>query len=115
MNESFVAREILFKFDSDQLSADAPVILQKLVDYLHKPPEFRALQIEGHTDYIGDHKYNVELSKRRALRVKQALLGMGLAEEKVKAFGYGELRPVANNGNFQGRALNRRVEFHVQR
>jgi outer membrane protein OmpA-like peptidoglycan-associated protein len=115
MSESFVAREILFQFDSDQLSADAPAVLQKLVDYLHKPPEFRTLIIEGHTDYIGEHKYNMDLSKRRALRVKQTLVSMGLSETKIKAFGYGETRPVANNGNFQGRALNRRVEFHVQR
>ena len=115
MVETFVARDILFEFDSDRLSKDAPAILQKLIDHMRKPPGFKTLVVEGHTDYIGTAAYNFDLSKRRAYAVEEALSKMGLPIERLHSIGYGATRPIGNNGNFQGRALNRRVEFHVQR
>ncbi len=115
VTESFIARDVLFEFNSDQLRPAAAETLQNLVNYLAKPPGFKTLTIEGHTDSIGSATYNVELSQRRANRVRQEVVKMGMAAEKVRAIGYGAARPIANNGNYQGRAMNRRVEFKVQR
>ncbi len=113
--ESFIARDILFEFNSDRLRPTAAAKLQKLVDYLMRTPVYSMVTVEGHTDSIGKRSYNLELSQRRASRVRQALVSMGLESQKVRAIGYGASRPIANNGNFQGRAMNRRVEFQVQR
>lgn len=115
VSESFIARDVLFEFNSDQLKPAARANLQKLADYLKRPPSFKTVTVEGHTDSIGNPVYNLNLSQRRATRVKQTLVSMGLPEAKVKGIGYGASRPIANNGNFQGRAMNRRVEFRVER
>lgn len=113
--ESFVAHDVLFEFDRDEVKPEFSELLQRLVEYLLKPPEFKSLAIEGHTDSIGLYDYNVQLSGRRALAVRKALISMGLPAERIKAYGWGARKPIANNGNFQGRALNRRVEFKVTR
>jgi OOP family OmpA-OmpF porin len=113
--ETFVVSDILFEFDKDELRPEFMDLLKRLVAYLNKPPVFKSLLIEGHTDYIGLPEYNLDLSQRRAGRVKSTLISMGLSEAKIRSVGYGATRPVANNGNYQGRALNRRVEFKVER
>lgn len=115
VTEAFVGRDVLFEFNSDRLHPNAERSLKRLVVYLNKPPGFATLDIEGHTDSIGSAAYNLDLSQRRANRVRSVLIEMGLPASKVRARGYGETRPIANNGNYQGRALNRRVEFRVKR
>jgi len=115
VNEAFLARDVLFEFNSDQLQPEAMESLKRLVDYLNRPPGFTSLTIEGHTDSVGSAAYNEKLSERRANSVRTALLSLGASQAKVKAIGYGESRPIADNGNFQGRAMNRRVEFKVKR
>lgn len=115
LSEAFVARDVLFEFNSDQLYPEAEESLQRLVDYALKPPGFKSMTIEGHTDSIGKAQYNLSLSQRRAESVRRKLIEMGLPAAKAKAIGYGESKPIANNGNFQGRAMNRRVEFRIER
>jgi outer membrane protein OmpA-like peptidoglycan-associated protein len=115
MAESFIARDILFEFNRDEMQPAALKGLKSLAKYLKKPPGFQSLLIEGHTDSIGSAAYNLDLSQRRANRVRSALIQMGLPAAKVRAIGYGESRPIADNGNYQGRALNRRVEFKIRR
>lgn len=115
VSEAFIARDILFDFNSDVLQPRAREALRKLATYLKQPPGFQTLSIEGHTDSIGRAAYNLDLSQRRAESVRRALIEFGLAAAKVRAIGYGASRPIADNGNYQGRALNRRVEFKVRR
>ena len=113
--EAFIARDVLFEFNSDQLQADAEESLKRFVDYVKKPPGFKSVTIEGHTDSVGKPAYNLSLSQRRANTVRASLIRFGLPSDKVRAVGYGMTRPIADNGNYQGRAMNRRVEFKVQR
>lgn len=112
--EKFVVRDILFEFNSDQLHPSADKILQKLVNYLGQG-EFIRLTIEGHTDSVGSKEYNQDLSQRRANSVKRAIIVKGIPAKKIEAIGYGESLPIADNGNYQGRAMNRRVEFRLER
>lgn len=115
--ETFVAKDILFEFNSDKVNADFEKTLNKLVEYLLKDPGFQSLTIVGHTDSVGSDAYNEKLSKRRAESVRQELRKALPAKERNKVFseGRGEREPIADNGNFQGRSLNRRVEFTIQR
>lgn len=69
------------------------------------------LQIVGHTDSTGDAAYNLDLSRKRAVSVQQALLDLGIAAERLTAEGMGEEKPVADNKTPEGRARNRRVEL----
>ena len=70
--------------------------------------------IEGHTDWIGTDAYNQGLSERRANSVMDYLVDHGVAASRLSTTGFGESRPIASNQNREGRALNRRVELHVQ-
>lgn len=115
VNEAFLARDVLFEFNSDQLQPEAIESLRRLVAYLKKPPGFQSLVIEGHTDSVGSAAYNLKLSQRRAESVRKALVDLGAPSSKVQAMGFGESKPIADNGNYQGRAMNRRVEFKVRR
>jgi OmpA family len=69
------------------------------------------LTVEGHTDSIGDDAYNLDLSKRRALAVKQALVAQyNIFADRLANDGFGASRRVESNDTLEGRARNRRVE-----
>ena len=71
-----------------------------------------ALSVDGHTDNIGGDAYNLDLSKRRAAAVKQALVSrFKIADTRLATSGFGASRPKATNATLEGRAQNRRVEL----
>lgn len=111
-----IGAEVLFDFNSDQIRKSSYDDLD-LVHRHIKKNGFERLIIEGHTDSIGNDAYNLDLSRRRARQVSLFLIGRhsDLPPDKVEAVGYGETRPVADNGNYQGRQENRRVEFKIYR
>ena len=69
------------------------------------------LQINGHTDLIGDQAYNQKLSAARAKAVAAALIKRGIAGQRLQTAGLGPTQPKGDNSTLQGRALNRRVEL----
>jgi len=69
--------------------------------------------VAGHTDSVGSEQYNQTLSERRARSVADYLLSKGVLEARIESTGFGEKYPVADNGNDQGRTLNRRVELSL--
>jgi outer membrane protein OmpA-like peptidoglycan-associated protein len=103
---------IYFDYDSATLKPSSMNTLQQVLSALSARPEMK-LVIEGHTDSQGSDNYNLDLSKRRAESVKTWLTDKGIAENRLEARGYGESRPVADNRQPDGRALNRRVEIAV--
>lgn len=102
------ARRVRFEHDSIKFASDAGEALQEVVDHLQASPEIRLLLIEGHTDQTGTLHYNQKLSEARASAVREALIGRGVAPERLVAYGYGETRPVSHD-----RAQNRRVLFRL--
>jgi outer membrane protein OmpA-like peptidoglycan-associated protein len=75
--------------------------------------EYKSTMIEvaGHTDSTGSESYNQMLSQQRAHSVSNILIRDGVEAVRIDSVGYGESRPVANNGTPSGRQLNRRVEL----
>ena len=71
------------------------------------------VRIEGHTDSRGNNKYNQKLSQKRANSVKGYLQRQGVPSGRTKAVGFGEDQPIEDNTTEEGRAANRRVEFHI--
>lgn len=71
------------------------------------------VRIEGHTDSTGRRNYNLQLSDDRANSVRAYLIERGIDAGRLTAAGFGPDRPVATNNTAEGRALNRRVEFHI--
>ena len=108
-NEAVAINNLLFETASD-------VILPASLPELKRIATFVAtygyqVRLAGHTDNIGQAEDNKTLSKARAEAVKRQLIEYGVAPERIKAFGYGDLKPVAPNDTEEGRQQNRRVEI----
>ena len=71
------------------------------------------LTISGHTDSDASDEYNYLLSAKRAQKVKDFLLGMGIKQSRLVIDFYGELKPIAPNNSDDNMQKNRRVEFSV--
>lgn len=114
--EVFISN-VHFDFNKSNVSQDFKQTLGQLVEYLNKDGGFKTLDIVGHTDSVGSQSYNETLSVKRALSVRREIVALMPEDQhmKIKAIGKGELEPIADNGNYQGRALNRRVEFIINR
>ena len=103
---------IQFEFDSDVIKPESYPTLDAAVETLKSKTEFN-LDVSGHTDNIGDDAYNQNLSERRANAVVKYLTDKGISAARLKAAGFGETQPVAENETPEGRAKNRRVDFKV--
>jgi outer membrane protein OmpA-like peptidoglycan-associated protein len=113
--------DVLFPFGSDGLRPDAASGLQEVADLI-RDLHPRRMTIVGYTDSVGDAAVNRDLSLRRARAVQRWLEERtGAAMPPVVVEGRGEADPVAPNAlpdgrdNPEGRALNRRVEFLLER
>ena len=102
--------DVLFGTDLARLNADGMRMAQRLATILQQNPK-RAVLVEGFADSTGKTQYNQELSERRATAVRDALLELGVARERISQRGYGESFPVAANDTAPNRQLNRRVEI----
>jgi OOP family OmpA-OmpF porin len=108
-----VLRGVNFDFDKSDIRPDAQVILDSAAEILNENPSAR-VEVAGHTDSVGTEEYNQGLSERRARAVVDYLAGKGVSADRLSPSGYGESRPVADNGTADGRAQNRRVELNTQ-
>jgi len=95
-------------------SASMPAV-ENVYGLMKSYPSIR-IELRGHTDSTnstGDPDYNIKLSQRRADAVKEALVKRGIAADRIRAIGYGERQPIADNRTEEGRAMNRRTEFVI--
>lgn len=88
--------------------------LTKLAAFFKQYPMRTAL-IEGFTDSQGNQEANVDLSQRRAIAVRDALVEQGVFADRLTTRGYGDAHPVASNNTSAGRQMNRRVEIVLSR
>ena len=108
-----VLRHVFFDFDKAILKSESFDELDKLVKLLQQNPKVK-IEIGGHTDNMGTHEYNIDLSNKRAIAVRTYLISKGLDAKRITSVGYGETQPiVSNDDEDSGREINRRVEFKV--
>lgn len=106
---------LFFDTNKATIKSDSKPTLDEIGKLLKDNPDLKLLVV-GHTDNQGDFDYNIDLSKRRAESVKQALVSdYGIAAARLKSWGVGYTAPVATNNSDQGRAKNRRVELVEQK
>jgi len=110
--------EVLFNSGSAEIKPAGKKVLSIIAESLNTYPN-RAISIEGHTDNRAlkqNNRYasNWELSAARSLAAVYHLQQNNQVNPKrLKVVGYGEFRPVADNENAEGRALNRRIEIRL--
>jgi outer membrane protein OmpA-like peptidoglycan-associated protein len=103
---------ILFDFDRAELKSNAMTNIQNLATSMKNNPNTNILII-GHTDSKGTDSYNMSLSQRRAMSVKNYAQMQGVASSRLTTEGRGETEPIADNSTEAGRAQNRRVEIVI--
>ncbi|MBC8109494.1 MAG: OmpA family protein [Verrucomicrobia bacterium] len=101
---------LLFEFDKDEIQQISYDYLNKLGVIMQQNAHY-LLMVEGHCDRMGNDEYNLSLSTNRADAVKDYLIQWGISPLRIRTFGYGKTRPIANNHSEKGRKLNRRVEM----
>lgn len=103
---------LLFETDSATLKPESRVQLRDMAQILKAYPTV-AVKIGGYTDSTGDAAANLALSQARAASVRNELVALGIAPERIDAEGYGASHPVASNDTEAGRAKNRRIALLV--
>lgn len=116
--EAIVIRNILFGFDSYEISRDAAFELEKLYKLMNLYPEIM-VQVTGYADSKGSEAYNLELSRKRARAAVEYLVEKGLARERFISMAAGKSEKFASNtnpdgsDNPEGRRMNRQVEISL--
>ncbi len=105
---------ILFDFDQAAIKPESAPQLGEIAALMNDDPALK-LTVVGHTDNVGAAAHNLDLSRRRAEAVVEALASAhGVAADRLVAQGMRSASPVASNDSEEGRAKNRRVELVKQ-
>jgi OOP family OmpA-OmpF porin len=111
--DGFVALHIQFDVNKAEIKPESMPTVEEIAVLLRDNPGLK-VSIEGHTDNTGDAQKNKVLSEQRARSVMSALVKLGIEAARMKAVGWGQEAPVADNRTEEGRAKNRRVEIVKQ-
>jgi outer membrane protein OmpA-like peptidoglycan-associated protein len=106
------ANDILFNTGKSSFQPGVTGKLDLIAEVMKNYPK-ATFEIEGHTDSTGSNATNNRVSQTRSDAVMNYLVGKGVDSSRVKAVGYGESNPIADNKTRAGRAKNRRVEIRV--
>jgi outer membrane protein OmpA-like peptidoglycan-associated protein len=104
--------DVLFETNRFALKPAARESLAKVAGILLAYPDLR-LEVDGHTDSVGNDAYNQQLSEKRAASVRDYLARQGIPIASVAMMGFGKTQPIASNATAAGRQQNRRVELVV--
>jgi outer membrane protein OmpA-like peptidoglycan-associated protein len=105
---------IYFDFNKSDVKPESEPALTEIAKLLTGNPNLKVF-IVGHTDNVGGIDYNMKLSQARADAVVKALTAKyKVNPQQMKAYGVGQLAPVASNDTEEGKAKNRRVELTKQ-
>lgn len=102
---------ITFATGASAVSADSDAALGAVAAFLAQKSYLTLVRVEGHVDSDSPGNSGLELTKTRAMAVARALVGKGVACGRLLPVGFGDQKPVADNGTAEGKAQNRRIEF----
>ncbi len=104
----------MFNVNTAEIQPQSSGVLKEIADVLKQYADVKIV-VTGHTDSDGTDNNNLELSKKRADAVKDALVkDYAIDESRIKTDGKGEAEPVSDNSTKAGKAQNRRVVFSKQ-
>jgi len=109
---SYKLNDIYFPTNSFELSPESRSVIDGFIDFLSENPGIR-IEIQGHTDDVGNDKSNQVLSENRAKSVYDYIIIKGISSARLTYKGYGEAKPIASNVSEAGRAKNRRTVFVI--
>ena len=98
-----------FRSGKAEILFESYQILDRLAKALRDYPEVE-IEIRGYTDSMGKGERNFQLSQIRAEVVRRYLINQGIAQQRIRAVGFGSSNPIADNRTAAGREMNRRIE-----
>jgi OOP family OmpA-OmpF porin len=104
---------IVYETGKAVIKPESEPTLNALKDFMDQNKNFTRIRIEGHTDNVGKSPENLKLSQARAAAVVTWLSDHGIPKERCLAVGFGDSKPIADNKTDDGKAQNRRTEFHL--
>ncbi len=105
-------RDIYYETNDYSLTQESKMLLALFIEFLKENPTVK-VEIQGHTDNIGNDADNLLLSEHRAKSVYDYVIGQGINANRLRYKGYGESSPIASNNTEAGRAKNRRTVFLI--
>jgi outer membrane protein OmpA-like peptidoglycan-associated protein len=109
-NTGSIALYINFDTGKATIKPESQTIIDQVALMLTENPTMN-ISVEGHTDNVGNAATNQTLSENRAAAVKNALIAKGIDKTRLSSKGWGQTKPIADNGTDDGKAKNRRVEI----
>jgi peptidoglycan-associated lipoprotein len=110
--QTLASDTVYFEFDKSTISGDERGKLEAVSEWLKANPG-HSLFLAGHADKRGTPEYNRALGERRALAVREYLVGLGLPAASLYTNSYGSDRPAVDGDTEEAYAKNRRVEIGV--
>jgi peptidoglycan-associated lipoprotein len=110
---SSIDDKVFFDSESADLTGNAQGTLAKQAEWLIRYPKAK-ITVAGNCDDRGTREYNIALGFRRAMAVRDFLVGKGVAPNRFSIVSYGKERPVATGSNDKARAKNRNVMTYAQ-
>ncbi len=105
-----ITQQIQFDFNKSTIKPVSFPILDAVKDVLVANPKIM-IEVQGHTDNVGQAQYNLRLSQQRADAVRGYLVAHGVEASRLVSKGFGMNQPLVANNTEGNRALNRRVQF----
>lgn len=109
---NMVLKNIFFNTNEYSLLPASITELSTLTELLKNNPNLH-IEVQGHTDNVGNGQQNEKLSVNRAKAVYEHLIGSQIAPERLTYKGYGESKPIAGNDTEEKRRKNRRTSFVI--
>jgi cytochrome c oxidase subunit II len=111
-NATLQLNNVTFATGSAQLTPESTKELDILLAVMNKYPKM-VVEIDGHTDNVGDEKANLALSVARAKAVEAYAESKGVDKKRMQSAGFGGTKPIADNATAEGKQQNRRTEFRI--
>jgi OmpA-OmpF porin, OOP family len=109
-DNKIITHGINFDIDKSTIRPESMGTLNMVIQVLKDNPDIK-FEVDGHTDNSGSAAHNLALSQQRADAVRNQLISMGIDGARLTSKGWGDTKPISDNGTLEGRANNRRVEF----
>jgi OmpA-OmpF porin, OOP family len=103
---------VIFEVGKSKIDPESFEELDILKNMMNENPRM-IIQLEGHTDYLGNAEENLKLSQKRVEAVRAYLVEKGISRNRLKTKAFGGLQPLSRDNTPEGHRLNRRVEVRI--
>ncbi|MBT1703046.1 OmpA family protein [Chryseosolibacter indicus] len=103
---------LIFEVGKSKIDPESYSELDVLVDMMVENPKM-VIQLEGHTDYLGEAKVNYKLSQSRVESVRDYIANKGITRSRIKTKAFGGTQPLSRENTPEAHRLNRRVEVRI--